>query len=90
MGETWRSVRAVLVHELIRYLMWQAYYNDRRRMEVSLFEDYSADEFLTPLVEHIVLERGFSRVDYHGMWIMRLVNQHGSYEEGVMRDREAS
>jgi len=63
---TWRSVRAVIVHELVHCLMWQAYYYDLKRREVSLFEDYFADELLTSLVEHIVLGRSLSRIDYHG------------------------
>jgi len=63
---TWRSVRAVIVHELIHCLMWQAYYYDLKRREVSLFEDYFADELLTSLVEHVVLGRSLSRIDYNG------------------------
>lgn len=63
---TWRSVKAVIVHELVHCLMWQAYYYDLKRREVSLFEDYFADELLTSLVEHIVLGRSLSRIDYHG------------------------
>jgi len=63
---TWRSVSAVIVHELIHCLMWQAYYYDLKRREVSLFEDYFADELLTSLVEHVVLGRSLGRIDYHG------------------------
>jgi uncharacterized protein YjaZ len=63
---TWRSVRAVVVHELIHCLMWQAYYYDLKRREVSLFEDYFADELLTSLVEHVALRRSLGRIDYHG------------------------
>jgi len=61
---TWRSVKSTIVHELIHCLMWQAYYYDRRRSEVKLFEDYFADELLTSLIEQVVLGRRLDRIDY--------------------------
>lgn len=62
-NSTWRSVKSVIVHELIHCLMWQAYYYDFRRREVTLFEDYFADEFLTSLIEQVVLGRKLSRIE---------------------------
>ncbi|MFQ6116119.1 MAG: hypothetical protein ACE5NG_18820, partial [bacterium] len=50
-NDSWKSVKDVIVHELIHCLMWQIYYYDLRRREVTLFEDYFADELLASLVE---------------------------------------
>lgn len=61
---TWRSVKSVIVHELIHCLMWQAYYYDLRRREVTLFEDFFADELLTSLIEQVVLRRKLDRINY--------------------------
>lgn len=60
-NETWKSAKAIIVHELIHCLTWQVYYYDLRRREVTLFEDYFADELLTSLVEKIVLGRKLTR-----------------------------
>lgn len=59
--DTWKSVKDVIVHELIHCLMWQVYYYDMRRREVTLFEDYFSDELLTSLVEKIVLGTKLTR-----------------------------
>jgi len=61
---SWRSVKGVIVHELIHCLMWQGYYYDLRRREVTLFEDFFADELLTCLIEQIVLGKKLDRIDY--------------------------
>lgn len=63
-NSNWRSVKSVIIHELIHCLMWQAYYYDLRRREVTLFEDYFADELLTSLVEQVVLGRKLNRIKY--------------------------
>jgi len=60
-NDSWKSVKDVIVHELIHCLMWQVYYYDLRRREVTLFEDYFADELLASLVEKIVLGTSLTR-----------------------------
>ena len=60
-NDTWKSVKDVIVHELIHCLMWQVYYYDLRRREVTLFEDYFADELLASLVEKTVLGTKLTR-----------------------------
>ena len=55
--DTWRDIKAPLVHELIHCLMWQKVYFDVRTAKPTFFADVFADELMASVVECLVLGR---------------------------------
>jgi hypothetical protein len=54
-SDTWRELKAPLVHELIHCLMWQKLYFDRRTGKPTFFADVFADELMACVVERLVI-----------------------------------
>jgi hypothetical protein len=56
-SDSWRDIKAPLVHELIHCLMWQKVYFDLRIGKPTFFGDVFADELMASVVECLVLGR---------------------------------